>query len=102
MRASGRARLLVGRALRTSAAERLSRPCTRESACLVPLVEREAQVLVMLADMCSTGEIAQDLFLSVSTAKTSVRGIPRKLAVNRRVDAVRRGRELGLRRRDLC
>ncbi len=60
------------------------------------LTAREAQVLGMLADMCSTDEIARELFLSVNTVKTYVRGILRKLAVNRRVEAVRRGHELGL------
>ena len=60
------------------------------------LTVREAQVLVLLAEMCSTEEIARELFLSVNTVKTYVRGVLRKLAVNRRVDAVRRGRELGL------
>jgi LuxR family maltose regulon positive regulatory protein len=60
------------------------------------LTVREAQVLGLLADMCSTEEIAHELFLSVNTVKTYVRGILRKLTVNRRVDAVRRGRELGL------
>ena len=134
-----RARLLVRRALRVSGREQLRRPCARESAWLVPLVERdaalrreyggfltrlatasagrstrvavqagsapvlvetltarEAQVLGMLADMCSTEEIARELYLSVNTIKTYVRGVLRKLAVNRRVDAVRRGHELGL------
>jgi LuxR family maltose regulon positive regulatory protein len=60
------------------------------------LTAREAQVLGLLAEMCSTDEIASELFLSVNTVKTYVRGILRKLSVNRRVDAVRRGRELGL------
>ncbi|MGZ5404385.1 MAG: LuxR C-terminal-related transcriptional regulator, partial [Nocardioides sp.] len=60
------------------------------------LTGREAQVLGLLAEMCSTEEIAHELFLSVNTVKTYVRGILSKLSVNRRVDAVRRGRELGL------
>jgi len=60
------------------------------------LTVREAQVLGLLTEMCSTEEIAAELFLSVNTVKTYVRGILRKLGVNRRVDAVRRGRELGL------
>ncbi len=60
------------------------------------LTERESQVLGLLSEMCSTEEIARELFLSVNTVKTYVRGILRKLSVNRRVDAVRRGRDLGL------
>ena len=136
---SGRARVLVDRALREAAREMMRRPVTHETAWLFPLVDddptlrrahggylaglrssslghsprrpepgspapmvvetltvREAQVLALLAEMCSTEEIANELFLSVNTVKTYVRGILRKLYVNRRVDAVRRGRELGL------
>jgi LuxR family maltose regulon positive regulatory protein len=63
---------------------------------LEALTAREKEVLGLLAEMCSTEEIAAELFLSVNTIKTYVRGILRKLCVNRRVDAVRRGRELGL------
>ncbi len=77
----------------------LSRPAATETG-LTQFVEtltaREAQVLGLLAEMCSTEEIASELFLSVNTVKTYVRGILRKLGVNRRVDAVRRGRGLGL------
>ncbi|MEU6658048.1 LuxR C-terminal-related transcriptional regulator [Streptomyces sp. NPDC046821] len=65
-----------------------------------PLLEelsgRELDVLRRLAQMMSTQEIAADLFLSVNTVKTHLKGIYRKLTVNRRSDAVRRGRELGL------
>jgi LuxR family maltose regulon positive regulatory protein len=60
------------------------------------LTVREAQVLGLLSEMYSTEEIATELYLSVNTVKTYVRGILRKLCVNRRVEAVRRGRELGL------
>jgi LuxR family maltose regulon positive regulatory protein len=61
-----------------------------------PLTERECQVLELLAMMCSTDEIAMELFVSGNTVKTHVKGIFRKLGVNRRVDAVRVGRGLGL------
>ena len=63
---------------------------------LEPLTERETQVLELLAQMCSTDEIAAELFVSANTVKTHLKGIFRKYSVNRRVDAVRRGRELGL------
>jgi LuxR family maltose regulon positive regulatory protein len=63
---------------------------------LEPLTERETQVLELLAQMCSTDEIANELFVSANTVKTHLKGIFRKYGVNRRVDAVRRGRELGL------
>jgi LuxR family maltose regulon positive regulatory protein len=61
-----------------------------------PLTEREGQVLDLLAEMCSTEEIAAALYVSSNTVKTHVRGIFGKLCVNRRVDAVRRGRQIGL------
>jgi DNA-binding CsgD family transcriptional regulator len=60
------------------------------------LTERELEVLDLLALMCSTEEIAATLFVTSNTVKTHVKGIFAKLAVNRRVDAVRRGRQLGL------
>lgn len=61
-----------------------------------PLTEREAQVLELLAQMYSTEEIAGALYVSSNTVKTHVKGIFAKLCVNRRVDAVRRGQQLGL------
>jgi LuxR family maltose regulon positive regulatory protein len=60
------------------------------------LTERESQVLELLAQMNSTEEIAAALFVSTNTVKTHLKGIFGKLGVNRRVDAVRRGRTLGL------
>ncbi|MCW2790082.1 MAG: LuxR-family transcriptional regulator [Aeromicrobium sp.] len=60
------------------------------------LTEREAQVLDLLAQMYSTDEIAAALYVSPNTVKTHLKGIFGKLCVNRRVDAVRRGRQLGL------
>ena len=63
---------------------------------LEPLTERERQVLERLAQFQTTDEIAGDLFLSVNTVKTHVKSLFLKLSVNRRGDAVRRGRGLGL------
>ncbi len=60
------------------------------------LTGREAQVLELLAQMYSTEEIAGALYVSANTVKTHLKGIFGKLCVNRRVDAVRRGRQLGL------
>ncbi|WP_328876443.1 LuxR C-terminal-related transcriptional regulator [Streptomyces sp. NBC_00287] len=60
------------------------------------LSAREHDVLVRLAQLMSTEEIAADLYVSVNTVKTHLKGVFRKLAVNRRTDAVRRARELGL------
>ena len=63
---------------------------------LDPLTQRETEVLELLAQMCSTEEIADALFVSANTVKTHLKGIFRKYGVNRRVDAVRRGRDLGV------
>lgn len=61
-----------------------------------PLSEREHDVLERAAEMMSTDEIAEDLYLSVNTVKTHLKSINRKLAASRRGEAVRRARELGL------
>ncbi|MGW4736418.1 helix-turn-helix transcriptional regulator, partial [Streptomyces shenzhenensis] len=65
-----------------------------------PVVEelspRERDVLCRLAQLMSTEEIAADLYVSVNTVKTHLKGLYRKLSVGRRADAVRRARELRL------
>ncbi|MFI2380046.1 LuxR C-terminal-related transcriptional regulator [Streptomyces sp. NPDC018964] len=65
-----------------------------------PVVEelsgRERDVLRRLALAMSTEEIAADLYVSVNTVKTHLKNVYRKLSVNRRNEAVRRARELGL------
>jgi LuxR family maltose regulon positive regulatory protein len=61
-----------------------------------PLSGRERDVLQRLAQMMSTEDIAADLFVSVNTVKTHLKSVYRKLAVNRRHDAVRRARDLRL------
>jgi LuxR family maltose regulon positive regulatory protein len=66
------------------------------SVAVVPLTERETQVLRGLAEFCSNEEIAADLVLSMNTVKTHMRSLFQKLSVSRRADAVRRGRALGL------
>ncbi|MFI5965814.1 LuxR C-terminal-related transcriptional regulator [Streptomyces asoensis] len=57
---------------------------------------RELDVLRRLALTMSTEEIAADLYVSVNTVKTHLKSAYRKLAVNRRNEAVRRARELDL------
>ncbi|MEV8092803.1 LuxR C-terminal-related transcriptional regulator [Kitasatospora sp. NPDC085879] len=60
------------------------------------LSEREHDVLVRVAQMMSTDEIAGDLHLSVNTVKTHLKSINRKLCATRRGEAVRRARQLDL------
>ncbi|MEU5366414.1 LuxR C-terminal-related transcriptional regulator [Streptomyces sp. NPDC005925] len=62
----------------------------------VELSGRERDVLRRLARMMTTEEIAADLYVSVNTVKTHLKSAYRKLAVNRRSDAVHRARDLGL------
>jgi LuxR family maltose regulon positive regulatory protein len=61
-----------------------------------PLTDREHDVLCLLDAMLATEEIAARMFVSVNTVKTHVRAILRKLGAERRGEAVRRARELGL------
>jgi LuxR family maltose regulon positive regulatory protein len=63
---------------------------------LEPLSQRERVVLRYLPSLLSAGEIAAELYVSVNTVKTHIRSIYRKLDANRRMDAVRRARQLEL------
>jgi DNA-binding CsgD family transcriptional regulator len=61
-----------------------------------PLTAKEQEVLGHLAELLTTEEIAEAMFVSVNTVRTHVRGVLRKLAVTRRHEAVRRAWRLGL------
>ncbi len=61
-----------------------------------PLTAKELEVLGHLAELLTTEEIAQKMFVSVNTVRTHIRHILRKLGVNRRNAAIRQARELGL------
>ncbi len=61
-----------------------------------PLTAKEHEVLGHLAELLTTEEIAAEMFVSVNTVRTHVRGILRKLAAQRRNEAVRRAWELHL------
>ncbi|WP_409061774.1 LuxR C-terminal-related transcriptional regulator [Streptomyces sp. SYP-A7185] len=71
-------------------------PPARPSAPAERLSARERDVLDRLAQMMTTEEIAQELYLSVNTVKTHLKSVYRKLSVSRRSAAVRRARELEL------
>lgn len=71
-------------------------PDVGEDAVIQALTAREHEVLGYLAELMPTEEIAARMFVSVNTVKTHVRAILRKLCAERRNDAVRRARELGL------
>jgi LuxR family maltose regulon positive regulatory protein len=61
-----------------------------------PLSEREMEVLALIAAGKSNKEIAAKLYVSMSTVKTHINRLYRKLGVRSRVQAVARARELGL------
>ena len=61
-----------------------------------PLTPREIEILSLLAEGLSNREIAQRLFISLSTVKRHNATIFGKLAVNSRTQAIARGRDLGL------
>jgi ATP/maltotriose-dependent transcriptional regulator MalT len=61
-----------------------------------PLTERESEVLRWVAEGYANTEIAECLVVSLSTVKTHLTTIYRKLKVARRTQAIARGRKLGL------
>jgi ATP/maltotriose-dependent transcriptional regulator MalT len=72
-------------------------PATASQPGLVdPLSDRELTVLRLLASRLTCAEIARELYLSVNTVRSHVKAVYRKLGVNARVDAVKRGHALGI------
>ncbi len=61
-----------------------------------PLSEREMEVLRLLASGMSNPEIAEHLYIAVSTVRSHCKSIYAKLNVHKRWDAVHRAQELGL------
>ncbi len=61
-----------------------------------PLSEQEINVLKLIVDGKSNQEIANDLFISVGTAKWHVHNILQKLDVKNRSQAIIRAHELGI------
>ncbi|MET9270661.1 LuxR C-terminal-related transcriptional regulator [Kribbella sp. NPDC003557] len=60
------------------------------------LTGKEQEVLEHLAELLTTEEIADTMFVSVNTVRSHVRSILRKLGASRRNEAVRRAWEMGL------
>ena len=63
---------------------------------LEPLSERELSVLRYLPSRLSNREIGDELYVSLNTVKSHLKTIYRKLDVERRDDAVRRARQMGI------
>jgi len=62
----------------------------------VGLTQREHEILGLIARGLSNREIGEALFVSENTVKTHSSRLFEKMQVNRRVQAVQRGKELGL------
>ena len=60
------------------------------------LSEREVEVLELIANGYSNKEIADTLYIALSTVKSHINNIYRKLDVSKRTQAVARARELSL------
>jgi LuxR family maltose regulon positive regulatory protein len=71
-------------------------PRAADRAVTEPLSEREMQVLRLLNTSLSSTEIADELVVSVNTARSHIRSIYSKLGVHSRYQAVARARELKL------
>lgn len=72
------------------------RPVPPAKTLIEPLSERELEVLRLIAQGCSNGEIGERLFLALSTVKGHNRNIFGKLQVGRRTEAVAVARQWGL------
>lgn len=85
------------RELRTELSESLHSVLNPQSSSLVePLSARELEVLQLIAQSFSNGQIGAQLFLALSTIKGHNKRIFDKLQVQSRTEAVARARELGL------
>ena len=60
------------------------------------ITPREHEILGLIAEGLSNREIGERLFVSENTVKTHSSRLFEKMSVNRRVQAVQKGRELGL------
>lgn len=60
------------------------------------ITPREHEILALIAEGLSNREIGERLFVSENTVKTHSSRLFEKMGVNRRVQAVQKGKELGL------
>ncbi|HET6447060.1 MAG TPA: LuxR C-terminal-related transcriptional regulator [candidate division Zixibacteria bacterium] len=67
-----------------------------QSGLVEPLSEREIEVLQLIAEGLTNREIAERLYISLSTVKVHTRNIYGKLSVHSRTQAVARSQELGI------
>jgi len=93
-------RQAVAQDIRTAYAQKVLsafRSPARERASMVePLTERERQILRLLAVGLSSTEIAGELVIAVSTVRSYIKVLYRKLDVHGRDQAIDKGRHMGL------
>ncbi|MBK8900241.1 MAG: tetratricopeptide repeat protein [Anaerolineaceae bacterium] len=90
-------KVYVSKLLAAFAGEKGSEPATvGEQPLVEPLSDRELEVLQLVAQGLTNRQIANRLFLALSTVKGHNRVIYGKLNVSRRTEAVARARELGI------
>jgi LuxR family maltose regulon positive regulatory protein len=79
-------------------ADRPATPVARaaDDPLIEPLSTRELEVLQLMAGGASNQDIAETLIIAFTTAKKHVSNVIRKLGVDNRMQAVAKGRELGL------
>jgi LuxR family maltose regulon positive regulatory protein len=83
-------------ALLEQAEQALAAAPRRRVEAAAPLSERELTVLRLLPTRLSTREISRELSVSVTTIRSQVQAIYRKLQASSRAEAVAQARELGL------
>jgi LuxR family transcriptional regulator, maltose regulon positive regulatory protein len=83
-------------ALLEQAEQALAAAPRRRVQAAAPLSERELTVLRLLPTRLSTREISRELSVSVTTIRSQVQAIYRKLQASSRAEAVAQARELGL------
>jgi LuxR family maltose regulon positive regulatory protein len=91
----------VGRLLAAFATERQSFEAAAEAATapsplVEPLSDRELEVLVLIAEGLANREIAEQLYISLSTVKSHAANIYGKLGVHKRTEAVARAHAWGI------
>jgi LuxR family maltose regulon positive regulatory protein len=69
---------------------------TQQQPIAEPLTAREQEVLQLMASGLSNPEIAQSLYIAVSTVKTHIKNIFGKLQVENRFKAIEKARALNL------
>lgn len=74
--------------------EEAVRLCIAENTCV--LSRREAEILQAIADGLTNTDIADKFYISLSTVKSHIASIFRKLEVKSRVMAVEKARQMGI------